>query len=586
MLTRRAVLKCGLVAVGAALLPSKATRSSADVRLPNLQLTPFADPLPFPPDHTPVGSLDPSPNPAVHQYFDFADQVLDLPPLAPLLYEVYQKEALHKFHRDLPNTLIWGYNGLLPGPTFRVYQLTQATYREVHARPVLVRFYNNLPKDHTGFGVPVTTIHFHGGHQEPYSDGFPGALADIASCKGQLERFFAPFPPGGAFEPGAFFDYYLPMRDPGFSFGRHEADDRAATMWYHDHFLDFTGPNVYKGLAGFFLVFDELDTSDETGTRFPGTNLRLPSGAFDVPLVIQDKTFDAQGRLLFDTFEHDGFLGNQFVVNGKIQPYFEVQRRKYRFRLLNGSNARVYQLFLSQAPNSTTVFHFDQIATEGGLLSKPIRGIDNFRLHPAERVEVVIDFADPQFKGVTEAFFENRLQQDNGRGPDGLGAGTPLLQFRLQDERPIDPSRVPDTLRRHDALTQAELAGVTRRTFAFERSNGAWAINGQFVDLCSPLAQIPVNATERWRLVNKSGGWVHPVHIHLEFLHVLSRNGEVPPLNERDGMALKETIYLGPNDAVEVAFHFRDFTGPYVFHCHNLEHEDMAMMAAFNVHAV
>src|SRR5712691_6028583 len=378
------------------------------------------------------------------------------------------------------------------------------------------------------------------------------------------------------------------MRAPGFSSGRHEADDRPATMWYHDHFLDFTGPNVYKGLAGFFLAFDERDTGDETGTLFPGTNLRLPSGAFDVPLVIQDKAFDAQGRLLFDTFDHDGFLGNQFVVNGKIQPYFEVKRRKYRFRLLNGSNARVYQLFLSQAPNSKTVFHFDQIATEAGLLSAPIRGITNFRLHPAERVEVVVDFADSQFEGVTEVYLEIRLQQDDGRKPDGLGAGTPLLKFRLLDGPTADPSRVPDTLRPHDAISQAELAAptTTRRTFKFERTDGAWAINGQFVDLCVPIAQIPVNSIERWLLVNDSGGWVHPVHIHLELLHVLSRNGQVPPLNERDGNALKDTIYLGPNDKVEIALRVRDFTGPYVFHCHNIEHEDMAMMAAFNVHAV
>src|SRR5262249_23540161 len=163
--------------------------------------------------------------------------VLGLPSLPPLLYEVDQKEAVHKFHRDLPNTLIWGYNGLVPGPTFRVYQLTQATYQGVQARPVLVRFHNNLPKDHAGFGVPITTILSHGGHQAARPDGFPGALADIASCKGQLEKFFAPLPPGGAFDPGLFFDYYFPLRDPGFSFGRHAKDDRPATMWYHDHFL-------------------------------------------------------------------------------------------------------------------------------------------------------------------------------------------------------------------------------------------------------------------------------------------------------------------------------------------------------------
>jgi FtsP/CotA-like multicopper oxidase with cupredoxin domain len=395
----------------------------------------------------------------------------------------------------------------------------------------------------------------------------------------------------------SFFDYYYPMRDPGFSTGEHEKDDRPSTLWYHDHPGDFTAANVYKGLAGFFLAFDEFDTGDETRKLFPDTNLQLPSGPFDIPLLFQDKSFDAKGQLIFDPFNDDGFLGDQFLVNGKIQPYLNVQRRKYRFRCLNGSNARVYQLFLSKTVNGPT-FPFHHIATEGGLLTTPfLRNNDGFRLAPAERVEVVIDFT--QFQVGDKAYVENRLEQTDGRRPDGLGKGTQLLEFRVVQAVGADPSQVytdlhtiADGRRAKDPITEAEKAGATRREFKFDRSGGAWAINGQFEDFCKPMAQIPVNAGSKssgrpgeiWRLVNSSGGWVHPIHIHLEYAHVLSRNGRTPPLDERDGNALKDTLYLGPGDEVEVFMHFRDFTGPYVFHCHNLEHEDMFMMALFNVH--
>jgi FtsP/CotA-like multicopper oxidase with cupredoxin domain len=201
----------------------------------------------------------------------------------------------------------------------------------------------------------------------------------------------------------------------------------------------------------------------------------------------------------------------------------------------------------------------------------PLRNVTNFRLSSAERAEVVIDFADPQFDGVIIVYFENRLQQDDGRRPDELGQGTLILQFRLGEKVP-HPSRIYDILpvepteRRKHTIPRAELVGARRRTFEFDRRHGAWAINGKLFDTCDkPLARIPLNATERWHLVNKSGGWAYPIHPHLELMHVQRRNGKLPPPEERDGNALKDTIYLGPNDEVEMAMRFRDFTGPLSF---------------------
>jgi FtsP/CotA-like multicopper oxidase with cupredoxin domain len=349
--------------------------------------------------------------------------------------------------------------------------------------------------------------------------------------------------------------------------------ERPATDWYHDHLLDFTGPNVYRGLAGFYLVFDNLDTGNET------TGLRLPSGSFDVPLAVQDKSFNADGTLFFDPFNHDGFLGDKFLVNGAIQPFFNVKRRKYRFRFLNGSLARFYQLYLTKADGRT--FPFDQIATEGGLFSAPIRNIRNFQIGPAQRVDVVIDFT--QFQSGDSIFIENRLQQTNGRKPDGLvSRGTQILKFIIGESVP-DTSHVPDVLRPFPTISQAELAVAERRTLEFNRSNGAWTINGRLVDPDHPLFTVRENTPQLWRLVNKSGGWWHPIHIHVDFLRVITRNGQLPPLDERDGIAKRDTVTLRDGDQVEVFLRFQDFRGPFTFHCHNVTHEDMAMMARFDI---
>jgi FtsP/CotA-like multicopper oxidase with cupredoxin domain len=212
----------------------------------------------------------------------------------------------------------------------------------------------------------------------------------------------------------------------------------------------------------------------------------------------------------------------------------------------------------------------------------------------AERLEVVFDFSS--FPTGTELFLENRLPQSNGRKPDdGLrpqGSGNQLVKFIVTGDPPEpDNSQVPDSLRPFKAIEPGEIAHAYRRRFKFERTDGAWAINGRFAgDLERPIATPMRGQPEIWTLENSSGGWWHPIHIHSEFFRVLKRNGSVPTVTarnpvvaERDGLARRDTILLKGGDTVEVFLRFRDHLGPFVFHCHNMEHEDMAMMARFDV---
>ena len=307
----------------------------------------------------------------------------------------------------------------------------------------------------------------------------------------------------------------------------------------------------------------------------------MPSGDHDIALVLQDKVFDTDGSLVFDPFNQDGFLGDTFVVNGIVQPYHPVARRKYRLRVLNGSTARNYQLYLTN--EAGRLFPMTQIATEGGLLANPIRGLDSFLLHMAQRVEVVVDFADPAFAGETAIFLENRLAQTDGRKPDGLvSSGPKLLKFIL-GARTDDPSRVPDTLRPTRSVTAEEKTTAERRSFTFDRGDGLFTINNRPIDIEDGSVAPGQARGQIWRLENKSGGWWHPIHIHSEYMRILTRNGKLPPPEERDGNAKKDTVLLRGNEVVEIYITFRDFPGPFVFHCHNLQHEDMAMMARYDV---
>lgn len=570
MLTRRQVLRSTFMGAAGCLLPSermvaRAAQSFWDnPRSP--ATTPFIMKLPV------LGVCDGLRkggvrDPAETQPFTDLDSYCApyIDPATARFFEMVAEERTVTIHPELDPTTVWGYRPanepewpFMLGPTFKMPLGVNTGEGSV------VRTRNELPHEPRPFGVPILTTHLHGGHHPARADGFSTNLEG-----------FPPF----VFGPGQHFDYCFPLVDVGSITKVPDNSERTSMLWYHDHLLDHTGPNVYRGLAGIFLVFDELDADDERNWN-PG--LGLPSGEFDVPMCLQDRLFNRAGQLMYDPLDHDGFLGDKMLVNGAIQPCLDVKRRKYRLRFLNGANARFFQLAITSKDGATT-YPFDVIATEGGLLSRTIRGVRSFLIANAERMEIVFDFS--RFNRGDVLYLENRAVQDDGRGPDEFlsRGGTRLLQFIVGD--PADDwSRVPDVLRPFTPIPTHDLAAARRRTFEFERRHGAWVINGELAGhLETPVARPKANTPEIWHLVNNSGGWWHPVHVHSELGRVIRRNGRTPLLHERDGAAKKDTFLLGPNESVEVYFDFRDYSGPFQFHCHNIEHEDRAMMARFDV---
>jgi len=334
-ITRRDLLRWGIVVGGGATLASGRRFSGADGGLPPSPRTdPFIVELKagqgIPPVATPVAPFDTLADPGDCLNVDGTTAFhVNGPRTVPANTEfflIHETPVVHSFHPQLPPNVLWGYDGEIPGPTIVGRSGT----------PQLIRFVNDLPvNDPVRIGEPITTIHRHGGFQNPEDDGYP------------LDTFCT----------GESRDFYYPNRPQGGLL-----QNEHSTMWYHDHAIDITGPNVYRGLAGFFPVFNSLDTGNENDAS---PALGLPSGPFDIGLVFQDRQFDAQGQLVYNTFDHNGFIGDKFCVNGLIQPFLKVQRRKYRFRLLNGSNARVSQFFMS------TGQPFVAIATDSTLLPAP-----------------------------------------------------------------------------------------------------------------------------------------------------------------------------------------------------------------------
>jgi FtsP/CotA-like multicopper oxidase with cupredoxin domain len=454
---------------------------------------------------------------------------------------LHERPVAHSFHPQLPKNILWGYDGSIPGPTIV----------SKNGTPQLIRFVNDLPvNDPVGIGEPITVIHRHGGFQAPQDDGYP---LDTF-CTGQSRDYFYPNRPAGGL-----------------------TQNLGSTLWYHDHAIDITGPNVYRGLAGFNPNTNSFDTGDEaTGLQLPANFYNgAPVGPFDIGLVFQDRRFNREGYLLYNAFDHDGFIGDKFCVNGLIQPYLKVKRRKYRFRFLNGSNARVYQFFLSSGQP------FVAIGTDSNLLPQPVT-VQSVRIGPAERVDVVIDFTN--YQNNSEVFLVNRLQQTDGRKPDGLvSPGTSILKFLVDGVVPApDPSQVPATLLPVTEGPAQLLPEVkVQRRIKADRSNGAWTINGQFFDENRISARPRRGEPEIW-ILESGGGWVHPVHIHLSEFFILSRDGKTPlPLLR----GRKDTVLIGGDEPREtrILIQFDEFTGRYVFHCHNVEHEDMRMMAQFEV---
>lgn len=568
---------------------------------------PFVVPLTVMPLVKKVSSLSPSPtlnpNTAAGEVRAAAFQAPQIsmrqfPVVPSVLYNIHQRQFAASQHPDLPNQTIWGFDDgsgtRSPGPTYQAFYGTPQLTRNTNSLPAITQANN------TGFGMNSVSTHLHNAHNPSESDGNP--------CD------FYP--------PNHFCDQYYPNVLAGFNSTNEpngDINESLSTLWYHDHRVDFTSQNTYKGLFGFYCLFNQFDTGNEE------TGFRLPSfPQFDIPLAFADKVYDPDsGDLVFDLFNLDGILGDKFLVNGTIQPFFQVSPRRYRFRLLDPGPSRFYSFFLTGnvggAGNPTTN-PFWLIGTDGNLIPHPIQ-VQNVRIGPAERVDIIIDFTN--FAGQT-LYLENRLNQLNGQGPTAVdsqlfpnagqdagttecqnlgvtangailpaGAGNLVLQFRVTGPRVPDNSVNPATNPTFYQLPSTRVDPRIVRTFKFDRLNGQWSINGQFMDCgygnggtggeSTETFRFTVqqNSVEEWLLTNLTGDWTHPVHIHLEEHQILSRNRLAPTVPTDLGR--KDVTQLHPNERVQLFFRFRDWLGKYPIHCHNVVHEDHAMMAIWHV---
>jgi spore coat protein A len=327
--------------------------------------------------------------------------------------------------------------------------------------------------------------------------------------------------------------------------------------------MDFTGPQVWRGLAGSYLISDDVEDG-----------LDLPSGDRDLPLMIMDRSFDESGALRYPSLDPElmdppglfgaydaGMLGDVILVNGRPWPELAVDTARYRFRMINASNARRYRLVLDPPPPEGPAFV--QIGSDGGLLETPLAQ-DAVQLAPAERFDVVVDFSG--YPAGTTVTLTNAL---------GVGSTDSVMRFRVA-RRVRDDSHVPDRLTEIEPLVPA--TGATVREWRFARgtaSTAPWVINGLPFDPERMDAAPALGEVEIWRFTSDLH---HSVHVHLDPFQV-RRRGTGPPGPWDSGW--KDTVDLAPWEQVEVAIRFTDHAGRYLMHCHNLEHEDMMMMAAF-----
>lgn len=466
----------------------------------------------------------------------------------------------------LPNSMglktpVWCYESLNPDGTWS--EMPQ--YRFRYGQPVVVRMHNTLPEE--------ISCHMHGGHWPSHSDGHAS--------------FYA--------LPGQKRDYYYPMVMPRITgTDRPDVSEASSSMWFHDHAADMTAIHVARGLFGTAPAFDDLELGMIAANILPGVPGKSNVGPYyenpyDTYLSFNDRVYFPNGVSWYDSNSHNGYIGNVESVNLKAYPTMKVEARKYRFRLHDASTARWRQFRLSD--NSS----FLRIGNDAFLFPKPQR-TQSVLLGPGKRADIIVDFS--KYRPGTKIYLENILLQTEGRGPTGTMEdaavttiiGTPsfthqLMQFEVVAADPRIPNAsITDTtpLRPHEPIPDKDI--VARRTFQFERKNGQWAINGKFWNKNISSANPTLNTAEEWTLKNGSGGWWHPIHIHLESHHQMFNvtTGKVPPYQD----SIKQDVtMLGPNTEIRIRMRFRTFKGPFMFHCHNNEHEDMAMMFQFDPRA-
>jgi FtsP/CotA-like multicopper oxidase with cupredoxin domain len=669
-----------------------------------LILSPFSDPLLIPKALRPIQATDlnPLPGPGIGQQNSLGNETHQLWPTdipvalggpypLPIIYQIKDQVSTHSFStskvlpidkngrpaasfdaagktypagttRSLPPSTIYSFNGTFPGPMINTE----------YGKPALVRFENHLDEnpdnlDRQDFGAPdfAALTHLHNAHTAPESDGNPhysmtaGPKHQGFPVKTYVDQLYLNWPAGG--------------------------DDREkqSFFWFHDHVMDHTGADVYKGKVGLYPIYDPkhlisggkdlggTDIGDENqGLRLPGVRTDNPDGSFDVaydiPLVFYDTRLDDGvtihedfhdglgqyplahnpkthpewwGKTFYKHFPNHGFVGDVFTVNGTAYPVLYVDRRKYRFRFLDASISRIYEFKLMSStkgpksavslgyggdeldgqyriPDAQQSMKFTQIATDGGLLQFPLIR-DSFELWPAKRREFIIDFTKyqdgtPTTKGDV-IYLTDVMKMGTGRmwdsstrfSPDP-NYKVPLLKFVIGDPAP-DNSLTPSatTLLRPLPPLPANWPTLLDNRLIFEVQRGSaggeieWLINGKPFDPLNVLSSLknkagntPLAAPKKgsfnlWEIRNGGGGWVHPIHLHMEEHRTVMRNGKdvtiTPDPGHPDDISREDLTALDPGESVIVYRGFRDFTGPYVAHCHNLNHEDHAMMFAWKI---
>ena len=410
-------------------------------------------------------------------------------------------------------TATFAYNGNILGPTLLMHKGDE----------VVINVTNQL-------GEPTTT-HWHGIHLPAIMDGGPHQRIDNGDTwKAQ----------------------YTIMNEE-------------ATFWYHPHLENKTAEHVYHGLAGLFIIKD------------PQSELALPDqyGTDDIPLIVQDKIFDADGSFNYPGTNF-GVKGDTILVNGAVNPVFEAPAQFVRFRLLNGSNARFYNFGFSDDRQ------FHQIATDGGLLERPVP-LTRLTLSNGERAEILVDFSGQENSQVRLVSFSSELDNIN-----------PIWNSNALDDSTFDIMTINVSSETANPITTlpASLASINRlqesqanrtRTFELEMGfSGPMTINGVSMDMNRIDQTVKLNDTEIWEITNNSD-LPHPFHVHdIQFL-VLTRDGSSPAENET---GWKDTVLVMPRETVRIITNFRDYADPdmpYMFHCHILEHEDAGMMGQFVV---
>jgi blue copper oxidase len=350
------------------------------------------------------------------------------------------------------------------------------------------------------------------------------------------------------------------MPNQSFNF-QFKVNQQAGTSWYHPHLHQLTGKQVTQGLAGLFVV----ESPEEKA-------LNLPSGSYEVPLIIQDKRLNADGTIKYSPSASEimtGYLGDTVLVNGTNKPYLEVATRFYRFRVLNGSSARLYNLALSNGAD------FYVIGSDAGLLAQPER-VKSLMLSTGERADILIDFS--AMKVGEMLFLTNEIFNTMGTAQ---GTQTFKIMNFVVNKQENDTFKLSTLL-----LPFIKLSGSIRtRTFVLNMDHSATSgmhkINGKVYNASRIDETVALGSTETWEFDNTSGDEPHPMHIHGVQFQVLSRTGGRNALLPHE-RGWKDTVLVAPKEKVQVIVRFEQ-KGKFVFHCHNLEHEDDGMMLNFEV---